>query len=718
MKVINVKKIKERVGHQVLDACIENGYVKNAHGSLPDVDVDFDSERRQDVKEYLERRYNHNGKLRVFSAGTFTTEKIRSVIKDVCSVHKVSRATANYITAIIDEKADWTDLMMFAFENKKVRDFIEKNWEVFEEIRPLMLQPRAAGIHPSALIIIPDVVKGEEVECFDLLPIRKQNGMLVSEIDGYSIDDIGLLKNDVLSIAELTRFADMISACNENYEADISIPKILNTDLNDPKIYEIIQKGLTQGLFQISGVGMTNFMKQMNPTCVKDLIASIALFRPGTLNSGAAQGYCDAKNMNIEPEYLWGTYDALKDTYGYIVYQEQVSKIARSVGNLSLGDGVKLVKALSKKKIEKVRVFKDKYFEGAAANGCPKEVAEKIWQNVEDASKYLFNLSHATAYGLTAFVGTWIKLHYPVVFYAVMMKWVDKDKMPILLNEMREIEGVSITTPDINISTGKFVTDYEVNKIYWSLSRVKQCGVNATKYIIKDREVYGKYSSFRNFLERIFKFRLGKKEFIAEGEGKERCPITSLTVKNLIIAGAFDEIENVQSPVQRYGILEQYNEVMQADISSGIDTEKKDKAYYWAQLQIDISEFGFVDYEEIFKEAEKPKYVSRYEYMRFSQLSKLAIGEKKTIVVCARVGDVSEKKYKDSRDGGQKKFGKVELQQNTDVTEVTLWSDAWEENKHLMKVGNIIIAVAMTKYSEYENKNVLQINKGAFVVNV
>lgn len=134
---------------------------------------------------------------------------------------------------------------------------------------------------------------------------------------------------------------------------------------------------MTQGLFQISGGGMTNFMKQMNPTSINDLIASIALFRPGTLNSGAAQGYCDAKNKYVEPEYLWGTYDALKDTYGFIVYQEQVSKIARSVGNLSLGDGVKLVKALSKKKIEKVRVFKDKYFEGAAANGCPKEVAEK-----------------------------------------------------------------------------------------------------------------------------------------------------------------------------------------------------------------------------------------------------------------------------------------------------------------------------------------------------
>lgn len=374
MKIIGIKKVVKRASSQVLDACIDNGYIKNAHGSLPDVDVDFDSEKRLQVKEYLETRYNHDGKQRVFSAGTFTTEKIRSVIADVCRVHKVSLATTRYITAIIDDKSDWTDLMKCAFENKKVYNFIQKNWEVFEEIRPLMLQPRQEGIHPSALIITPDTVKGKDVECFDLLPIRKQNGMLVSEIDGYSIDDLGLLKNDVLAIAELTRFADMISACNENYDADISIPKILATDLNDPKIYEIIQKGLTQGLFQLSGSGMTGFMKKMNPTGVKDLIASIALFRPGTLNSGAAEGYCEAKNLDVEPEYLWGTYEALKDTYGYIVYQEQVSKIARSVGNLSLGDGVKLVKALSKKKIEKVRVFKDKYFE----EPLPMDVQRKL----------------------------------------------------------------------------------------------------------------------------------------------------------------------------------------------------------------------------------------------------------------------------------------------------------------------------------------------------
>ena len=146
--------------------------------------------------------------------------------------------------------------------------------------------------------------------------------------------------------------------------------------------------------------------------------------------------------------------------------------------------------------------------------------------------------------------------------------------------------------------------------------------------------------------------------------------------------------------------------------------ESKEKVHYWAQLQINISEFGFVDYQNIYNAYDKPQYVSRYEYLKFADLSKLAIGEQKRVVFCARISEVEEKKYKDSRDGTNKKFGKVMFQQNTDLTQVTMWNDAWEENKQFMQKGNIIIAVAMTKFSEYDGKNVLQINKGAFVVSV
>ena len=204
MKILNIKHFKSRKGVSVHDCLVGNGYLKSANGSLPDVDIDFASDRREEVKHYLEQRYNKAGLQRVFSAGTFTTIKLKTAIKDICRVHKVSVATANYFTAMIDDdKMSWTDFMRLGAKDKRVRDFIEKNPEVFEEILPLMEQTRSAGIHASAVIVTPEYVKGQRVNCFDLLPIRKMDGLLVSEISGNDIDAIGILKNGGAAIGKI-----------------------------------------------------------------------------------------------------------------------------------------------------------------------------------------------------------------------------------------------------------------------------------------------------------------------------------------------------------------------------------------------------------------------------------------------------------------------------------------------------------------------------------
>ena len=218
MKVIKIKKHSGKRPKTVLDCSVGDGFVKTAHGSLPDIDVDFDGERRQEVKEYLERRYNHDGLQRVFSAGTFTTEKIKSCIKDVARTYKIPVGTTNYITAIVDnDEMTWGDFMRLAFENEKVYGFVQKYPHVFEEIVPLLGQPRSEGVHASAIVIAPDMIDGKQTECFDLLPIRKMDGILVSEISGYDVDEVGLLKNDVLAIAELSRLSDMLRIVNNEY---------------------------------------------------------------------------------------------------------------------------------------------------------------------------------------------------------------------------------------------------------------------------------------------------------------------------------------------------------------------------------------------------------------------------------------------------------------------------------------------------------------------
>lgn len=690
-----------------------------------DIDSDFAADRRGEVKEYLEQRYNQRNMQRVFSAGTFTTVKIKSAIKDVARIHKIPMGTTNYLTAILEDGMTWTDIMKLAVTDKRIKEFINKYYDVFEEILPLMGQARSAGIHASALIITPEYVKGEKVNCYDLLPIRKMGDLLVSEISGYDVDAIGILKNDVLGVQELTRLSDMLTLIEKEYGVKYTILQIVSQYLEDPKTFNLLQQGYTQGVFQMSGQGITRFIKQLKPDCIKDLIASVALFRPGTLESGAAQGYVDAKNGLIEPEYLYGTYDILKDTYGFIVYQEQVANIAREIGGLSLGDGVNLVKALSKKKLEKVRKFKDKFFEGANKNHCPKEAADTIWDTTEKAAKYLFNQSHATAYGLTAYVGAWLKVHYPMPFYTVILRDCDDDKLPILMNEMRLVGGASIVQPDINISGLNFTPDYKNNKIYWSLSRIKWVGSKAVEYIVQERTRYGDFVNLKEFIERIFRKKFTKfKSWDDTADGSQwdlvKNPVNARVVRNLIYAGAFDNCDHLASVCDRYKLLQQAAQMLGFNISEKeVPEGMEDKHYFWSQQQITLAGVGSVDYKRIWDSLEKPNSARTYKFLDFGQLDNIYLNVKKAAIV-GTIVEVHDKTYKSRQDNQTKHFGKVTLQQNTHTAELVIWDAAWAEHKHLFikKEGCIIAAVAAVKWSDYNERNEFQVSKDAFITDI
>lgn len=377
---------------KAMDCYVGDGYLQGPGGSLADVDCDFQSDKRQEVKEYLERRYNVNGKQRVFSAGTLTTLKIKAAIKDVARVHRVPLSIVNYITAIFeDDKMSWGDLFKLAVTNKKVHKFILDYPQVIEDIRPLMGQPRSASVHASAILITPETKDGEEMECFDYTPIKKVDDILVSEFDGYSLDEVGLLKNDCLGIKELSKIQSTINECNRVYRAGISFEEIVKSGLNDKRTYDILANGFTQNVFQFSSRGMTKYLVDMRPDNINDLIAGNALYRPATLESGSAEKYLLCKSGEIVPVYLWGTYEALKDSYGQLTYQESLAQIAREVGGFSLGEGVNLLKLISKKRIDKIHAMKEKFMHGAKERGCPREDAVKIWDMIESGGSYLFN---------------------------------------------------------------------------------------------------------------------------------------------------------------------------------------------------------------------------------------------------------------------------------------------------------------------------------------
>lgn len=1088
MKITKINHTSSNNSVKVLDCYVGDGYLQGAAGSMSDVDCDYASDRRQEVKEYLERRYNVGGKQRVFSAGTLNTLKLKAVLKDVSRVHKVPLNIVNYITAIFeDDKMDWTGLFKLAAVNKKVNRFIQDYPQVIEDIRGLMGQPRSASVHASAILITPETKDGEEMECFDYTPIKRVDNMLVSEFDGYSLDEVGLLKNDCLGIKELSKIQSTINECNRVYGTKISFDEIVKSELNDPKSYQILSNGFTQNVFQFSSKGMTKYLMDMRPDCINDLIAGNALYRPATLESGSAEKYLLCKSGEVAPAYLWGTFEALKNTYGllciaensiiqtqegrkpiqqirygdYVLtedgsyqfvsnvmckgiketlkiktthgeelvctkdhkvltqdgwiqagnlvprkhlikgfwmseentnigtmqdwclgiylangsysngtpqiacrnkkeaettanifnecfglncvvyfnircwyirltksrgiwanqvkpnpfknylkflglndclsydkfipikptlmlisgfiegdgcmktqsirivnqylakqlfyalqsfripsyyfetyesgqwvhnvkfidnyteklcyvfkervvknskrscgcfvpsmylksvnfetgiskslakylrsrekknipcyletvlkyggscdhsvwgmvlsvnenktirtydisvennhsfcvgglvvhncFQEQVAQIAREVGGFSLGDGVNLVKLISKKRTDKIHAMREQFMSGAKERGCPKEDAVKIWEILQLSGSYLFNSSHATAYAITAYVGAYLKANYPTAFYTVALQWADDKEIPALMSEMEQCSKAKIVPPDVNVSEVKFFTDYSTDEIFWSLTRIKMLGTKAVEYIIAERNRGGHFTSIENFIHRIFRYKLKKYSYWDDPDNADevtRVPVNARHVKNMVLAGCFDSIERIETITDRYDIVQRAAKELGFELpEKDFPSDLLDKHYYWSMQQIAVSGIGSIDYRKIFDASEtKPKVKGKASWMELRSAMDLD-NEGKRIVVCATVTEVEEKSYKDKMSGEKKKFAKLTLQQNNDLMELVCWSDFLDEFKVPITTlkDKVIIVTAIIKYSDYTGANSLNTHKTSII---
>ena len=715
MIVTRVKRRRATAPIKVIDSFVDKGLVEGGHASLPDIDVDYASDRRQEMKDYLEQRYNVGGRQRVFSAGTFTTLKLKAALKDVARVHRVPHGTVNYITAMLDDGADWTGLFKIAVTNRKVYDFIQTYPEVIEDVRVLLGQPKAASVHASAIIVTPEKRDGKEADCFDFLPIRKMDGALVSEFDGYSVDEIGLLKEDVLATKELAKLSATINLVNEHYNQQLTIEKITSDMLDDEKTYRILSEGNTQNVFQFSSPGITRFIQDVQPNCIEDLIAINALFRPATLDIGATDDYVRYRRGDVAPVYNFGCYEATKNTYGIMVYQEQFMSVAHTLGGFDLGKTDYLRKAIGKKKADLMASLKNDFIAGAIKNGCPPYEAEEIWGKIETAGKYSFNRSHAAAYALTAFCGAWLKANYPTAFYTVALQWADDKEMPALMSEMERCSVAKIVPPDINHSTVEFFTDYKANEIYWSLNRIKFLGTKAAAYIVTVRS-RGRFTSIEDFIERVFRHKLRGKDFKHWDEVNPmvengRVPVNTRHLKNMILAGCFDKIENVQAVTERYAILKRAALKLGFNLrESDAPEELRDKHYFWSQQQIAVSGIGSIDYRRIFSNSpDREKVKGKAAYISLADVMRDENDGRKA-AVCATVAEYSEHSYTDRETGQRKRFAKLILSQNNQTAECTLWDEFYRAHKEELQhiKGKIIILTAVIRYSDYTASNALQ----------
>ncbi|WP_349830011.1 DNA polymerase III subunit alpha [Bacteroides uniformis] len=714
MKVTHIRIRKADGPLTVMDAFVDKGLTEGGHASLPDIDVDYASDRRQEIKDYLEERYNADGRQRVFSAGTFTTMKLKAALKDVARVHRVPHSIVNYITAMIDDGTDWTGLFRQAAFNRKLRDFIQTYPLVIEDVQGLLGQPKAASIHASAIVVTPDTRDGRPAECFDFLPVRKMDGALVSEFDGYSVDEIGLLKEDVLATKELAKLSAVIALVNRNFGQELTIGRITQDMLEDGKTYRLLSDGNTQNVFQFSSPGITRFIQDVQPECIEDLIAINALYRPATLDIGATDDYVRFRRGEVAPVYNYGCYEATKNTFGIMVYQEQFMSVAHTLGGFDLGKTDYLRKAIGKKKADLMATLKADFIAGAVGNGCPDYEAEEIWHKIEVAGKYSFNRSHAAAYALTAYCGAWLKANYPSAFYTVALQWADDKEIPSLMAEMERCSSAKIVPPDINRSGTEFFTDYATDEIFWSLTRIKQVGVKTVEYIVTERDRGGAYPGIENFIHRIFRYKLKKYSYWDDPDHAEeavKVPVNARHVKHMILAGCFDRIEKVGAVTERCALLERAARELGFSLSEkDFPQDMRGRHFFWSQQQIAVSGIGSIDYRRIFNNSEARRQVKgKASYLTLDEVARDE-NDGRRATVCATVVDVTEHTYKDRETGSRKRFAKLTLSQNNRLAECVCWNDYYMEHHTVIQSlkDRVVILTAVIRYSDYNGCNTLQ----------
>ncbi|MBO5237642.1 MAG: DNA polymerase III subunit alpha [Lachnospiraceae bacterium] len=490
--------------------------------SMPDIDIDFCYVRRQEVIDYVVEKY---GKEKVVQIVTFGTMKARAVLRDVGRVLDLPYALVDSVA-----KAVPRDLNMTLELALQVSPDMRKMYEEDEQIRYLIdMSKKLEGLPRNTSMHAAGVVIGQE-PIDEYVPLSKGgDDAITTQFTMTTIEQLGLLKMDFLGLRTLTVIQDACDMIAKNGEISFSIDGI---DYNDANVYGLISSGRTEGVFQLESAGMKSFMTELKPENLEDVIAGISLYRPGPMDFIPA--YIEGKNNRSEIKYDTPELEKiLAPTYGCIVYQEQVMQIVMELAGYTLGRSDLVRRAMSKKKADVMEKERKNFVYGNEAEGVPgcikrgisEEIANKIFDEMTDFAKYAFNKSHAACYAVVAYQTAYLKYYYPVEFMAALMTSFIENagKVTEYIYVCRQM-GIEILPPDINSGVAEF--SVKDGKMVYGLSAIKNIGRNVIDEIVEEREAHGPYKSLQDFLERM--------------PGKE---VNKRTIENLILAGAFDELE-------------------------------------------------------------------------------------------------------------------------------------------------------------------------------
>ena len=453
--------------------------------SMPDIDIDFCIEGREKVINYIKERYGHDSVAQII---TFGTMKAKSVLRDVGRVLGMSYAEVDRIAKMVPNELKMTLKKATEMnpELKKIPSIDETHKELMDFSKILEGLHRHASTHAAGVVIAPGPLT-------DYVPLFKSpsTGDITTQTEMTALEDLGLLKMDFLGLRNLTVINKAVLMIEKNHGEKVDIAKI---DLEDEKVFVLFAKARTTGIFQFESDGMREYLKQLKPTCIGDLIAMNALYRPGPMAN--IPEFIARKNGSSKIDYIHSTLEpVLKETYGIIVYQEQVMQISQIIGGFSLAQGDMLRRAMGKKKAEIMAAFKVDFVEGAVQKNIYKKLAVEIFDLLEKFAQYGFNKSHSTAYALVAYQTAWLKTHYPAEFMAANLssEMGDTDKVVKLLDSAKKM-GIEILPPDVNTSFEDFRAINDAC-IAYGLSAIKNHGTKASAAISEYRLANGEFKT-------------------------------------------------------------------------------------------------------------------------------------------------------------------------------------------------------------------------------
>lgn len=494
--------------------------------SMPDFDVDFCQDRRSEVIDYVVRKYGRGNVSQIITFGKLLA---RSVIRDVGRVMNLTYAEVDQIAKLIPEELGIT--LEEAFEKearlKELTDRDPKAARLFEAAKALEGLSRNAGVHAAGVVI----TNRPLVEYCPLF--TGKDAETVVQYDKDFAEKIGLVKFDFLGLKTLTVIDNAVKFVRET-QTDKGIAKekqfrLEDIDYNDPEVFKLISAGDTDGIFQLESSGMKDLCMRVQPSNLEDITAINALYRPGPLNSGMVDDYIDRKHGRTPVEYeLPQLAEILEETYGVIVYQEQVMRTARVLAGYSLGEADILRRAMGKKKPEEMAKQRDKFLKGCENNQIDGERAARIFDLLAKFAEYGFNKSHSAAYGVLSFQTAYLKRYYPAQFMAALMatEMDDTDKMAQYIADARK-RGIEILPPDVNASKKSFsVIEHEgKTAIRFGLEAIKGVGGVAVDAFLAERAEKGEFSDFADFCKRVASRKVNRK-----------------VIECLVSAGAFDRI--------------------------------------------------------------------------------------------------------------------------------------------------------------------------------